>query len=116
MVEGEGETGRLKKRVVYEIQISPQAEKDLNAVKDARLIRQIKNKIDSLQSNPCPQGVERIKGTTDEFYRIRSGDYRIIYEIDKQKIVVLVLKLGDRKDVYRRVTEVKFSMRKAKKK
>ncbi len=57
-------------------------------------------RIDALAGNPRPRGVKRLSGTED-FYRIRVGDYRILYAIEHRELVVLVVKLGHRKDVYR---------------
>ena len=56
--------------------------------------------IDALASNPRPAGVVKLSGATD-LYRIRSGDFRIIYEIQDVGLVVLVLKVGNRRDVYK---------------
>ncbi|MFQ5619191.1 MAG: type II toxin-antitoxin system RelE/ParE family toxin [Rhodospirillales bacterium] len=57
-------------------------------------------RIDSLAGNPRPRGAKRLSGTED-FYRIRVGDYRILYAIEHHELVVLAVKLGHRKDVYR---------------
>ena len=61
--------------------------------------RQIIKKIDSLANNPRPQNIKPIKGA-DGFYRVRSGDYRIIYSVDDKKVYVYVVAMGDRKSVY----------------
>jgi mRNA interferase RelE/StbE len=60
--------------------------------------RQVAAKIDRLVNDPRPLGAERLKGSA--FWRIRSGDYRIIYEIQDEQLTVRVLKIGNRKDVY----------------
>jgi mRNA interferase RelE/StbE len=56
--------------------------------------------IDSLAANPRPQGVEKMKGEKN-LYRVRTGDYRILYTIEDRKLIVLVVKIGNRRDVYR---------------
>ncbi|MGC4933038.1 type II toxin-antitoxin system RelE family toxin [Gordonia sp. DT30] len=56
--------------------------------------------IDSLASDPRPSGCIQLKGGGGEF-RIRVGDYRIIYDIQDDELVVLVLRLGHRREVYR---------------
>ena len=66
--------------------------------------RQIVRKIESLAGNPHPKGVKPVQGSTDgdnPIYRLRSGDYRILYCVrDAQTIVIL--DIGNRKDIYRR--------------
>jgi mRNA interferase RelE/StbE len=56
--------------------------------------------MDSLSEEPRPSGVERLSG--QEKYRVRQGNYRIIYEITDKEVIVVVVKVGYRKDVYRR--------------
>ncbi len=53
-----------------------------------------------LQHHPRPQGVKKLTGE-DYLYRIREGDYRIIYTIQDKELIVLIVKIGDRKEVYR---------------
>ena len=65
--------------------------------------RRICNQIDTLmESVPDPE-VTKMKGN-NPFHRIRVGDYRIVYEIDEEKSVILVLKIGHRKEVYRHIS------------
>jgi mRNA interferase RelE/StbE len=55
----------------------------------------------ALRNDPRSPGVKKLAGK-DDLYRIREGDYRIIYTIRKHRdLVILVLKIGDRKEVYR---------------
>ena len=61
---------------------------------------QIGARIDALRSEPRPDGSQKLKGM-DGLYRIRSGDYRIVYVIRDDRLLVLVVRIGDRKDVYR---------------
>lgn len=73
----------------------------------ARDMRQIPNRdiprilapIESLSDDPRPAGAEKLSG--QERYRVRRGDYRIIYEIKDDEVIVVVVKIGHRKDVYR---------------
>ena len=65
-----------------------------------RDLRKILAAINSLSEEPRPSGVERLSG--QEKYRVRQGNYRIIYEINDQEVIVVVVKVGHRKDVYRR--------------
>jgi mRNA interferase RelE/StbE len=62
--------------------------------------RRITAKAELLAVDPRPPGVAKLAGP-DEFYRVRVGDYRIIYEIRDEILLVLVVRLGHRKDVYR---------------
>jgi len=57
-------------------------------------------RIQSLADDPRPVGAEKLSG--QERYRVRQGDYRILYEIEDQVLRVVVVKLGHRRDVYRR--------------
>lgn len=66
---------------------------------DKKAVLLIKTAITGLAENPRPQGYIKLKG--EEAYRIRVGNYRIIYEIDDGKITVTVVAVGHRKDIYR---------------
>ena len=57
--------------------------------------------IDDLADNPCPGGVQKLRGS-DDIYRVRSGEYRILYQIVDRELLVLVVDVGHRRDVYRR--------------
>ena len=54
-----------------------------------------------LADNPFPKGSLKLEPKSENLYRIRSGNYRIIYSVDNDILRVLVLKIGDRKDIYR---------------
>ena len=84
----------------YRIKILPTAQKDLASLPKAIRVR-ISKKIDSLQTNPAPQGVKLLKGKEREAYRVRVGDFRILYQIKKDILTVLVIKIGHRREVYR---------------
>jgi mRNA interferase RelE/StbE len=82
----------------YKIYIKPTAVKELQKI-PKRDVNKIIDKIRSLASNPRPPGCEKL--SADEKYRIRQGRYRILYSIEDDNLVVLVIKIGHRKDVYR---------------
>ena len=63
-------------------------------------VRRILKTIVSLSEDPRPSGAEQLSG--QERYRVRQGNYRIIYEINDKEVLVAVVKVGHRKDVYRR--------------
>jgi mRNA interferase RelE/StbE len=68
----------------------------LDKTTQARLGR----RIESLADNPRPQGVKKLAGE-DDFYRVRMGDYRIVYQIRDKSLLVLIVRLGHRSEVYR---------------
>jgi mRNA interferase RelE/StbE len=62
--------------------------------------KEIEESATALGNNPRPEGYIKLKGA-DNLFRIRVGPYRIIYTIQDDKLIVLVLEIGDRKDVYK---------------
>jgi mRNA interferase RelE/StbE len=60
----------------------------------------IVRKLEALEENPRPMGVEKLAGSGD-LYRVRVGDWRIVYAIRDQELVVVVVRIGHRGDVYR---------------
>ena len=82
----------------YNVFIERYAQKQILKL-DRKIIPLIKNAIADLSLNPRPVGYKKLKG--EEAYRIRVGDYRILYEIDDDKIVVIIVSVGHRKDVYK---------------
>jgi len=83
---------------VHKINIIPSARKDLDSL-DKKFFTQIKNKIISLASNPRPSGC--LKLTTKEGYRIKSGNYRILYRVDDKNKMIYVYRIKHRKESYR---------------
>ena len=61
----------------------------------------IKAAIVELASEPRPRGVETLSGTNPTLQRIRIGDFRVVYEIKEEQLLVWVVRLGDRKEIYR---------------
>jgi mRNA interferase RelE/StbE len=87
---------------MYQVQIDRAAVKFIKN-QTPKIKRQLFNKIKSLEVNPRPDNVEPIKGAKGLF-RIRTGNYRIVYKILDEKLLVLVVRVNDRKDVYKRLT------------
>ena len=83
----------------YSIVISEAALKQLIKIPTS-FGNKIEKKINSLAENPRPVGTKKLKGKDEDLYRIRVGDYRIIYTIDDIVKIVDVRKIGHRKDVY----------------
>ena len=85
---------------LFKVLIKVSASKEL-AVVDSKADRQRHvAKIQGLASNPRPQGSEKLAGYDDR-YRVRQGNYRIVYLINDKSDEVTIFKVGDRKDVYR---------------
>ena len=83
---------------MYQIKILPTAQKDLDNF-PAKVFHAMESKIVILADNPRPQGA--IKLTADEGYRIRIGDYRILYRIEDKSREVFIYRVKHRKNVYR---------------
>jgi mRNA interferase RelE/StbE len=82
----------------YRLLIKPSAGKEIEALPKQEL-RRIVAKIMSLSRDPRPPGCEKLPG--HDQYRLRRGNYRILYEIQDLDLVVVVVKVGHRRDVYR---------------
>ena len=83
----------------YEVEINPSARKSLAKIPKKDRLR-IEGVIELLQSNPYPPS--SIKLTERSEYRVRVGSYRVIYDVVKGRLVILVLTIGHRKDVYQK--------------
>ena len=84
--------------MTYEIKILRGAQKQLEAL-PAKEYKAVKAKIAILAENPRPLGCEKLKDRSG--YRVRQGNYRIIYEIYDKILTVEVVRIGNRKDAYR---------------
>ncbi|HET9065520.1 MAG TPA: type II toxin-antitoxin system RelE/ParE family toxin [Gemmatimonadales bacterium] len=82
----------------YKVQIKRSAAKEIEAL-PAKDRRRVVAKIRGLAREPRPVGSEKLSG--EEKYRLRQGDYRILYEIVDDELIVTVVKVGNRRDVYR---------------
>jgi len=82
----------------YKLFFKRSVEKDFQHIPKKDL-RRILGRIKSLSENPRPAGCEKL--TDEEKYRLRQGRYRIIYSIQDDQLTVWVVKIGQRKDVYR---------------
>jgi len=83
----------------YRVLIKPSATKELEAIAQKKDRQRIVRKIESLADDPRPPGSHKLTG--HDGFRIRQGRYRIVYEITDEELIVLVIKIADRKDVYR---------------
>jgi mRNA interferase RelE/StbE len=89
--------------MTYSIELTLAVEKTLLklAKKDRALMLRIDRAILSLADDPNPLNSKLLVGDVANLYRLRVGDYRIIYQVDGGQLVVLVVHVGHRKDVYR---------------
>ena len=84
----------------YKVFIKPSAARELEAVDPKRDRQRIVARIRSLAEDPRPPGCEKLVGEDDR-YRLRVGRYRISYSVGDGELVVVVVRVGHRKDVYR---------------
>ena len=82
----------------YDLRIKPSAAKELEALQPEDR-RRIVNKIQNLAVDPRPQGCEKLTG--QDRFRLRQGDFRILFEVDDSLRAVTIVKIGHRRDVYR---------------
>ena len=93
-------TGKTSK-IRYKLLVHAAVPKEIEAIPSPQRER-VRDCISSLASDPIPVGASRIKGRVNA-YRIRLGDYRIVYEVHVTEIVVYVVGVGHRREVYKRV-------------
>jgi mRNA interferase RelE/StbE len=84
--------------MTYSVEVAPAADRQLRKF-DPTVRRRVQAAIDLLAENPRPPAAIQLVGGSGE-WRVRTGDYRIIYDIHEEKLVVLVLRLGHRREVY----------------
>lgn len=82
----------------YSIRFKPSAERELKDLSRKEQIR-IAKRISDLADEPRPFGSKKLSGE-ENFYRIRSGDYRVIYQIQDRILLVLVVKIAHRREAY----------------
>ena len=85
----------------YKLYIKPSAVNEIESLPKKDRIRVIQ-KIQGLTTDPRPPGCEKLTG--DDKYRVRQGRYRIVYSIKDDELVVIVVKVGHRKDIYKKAT------------
>lgn len=84
----------------YRLLIKPSAGKELSRLGSKTDRQRIVQRIEALAEDPRPHGAEKLAGYDDR-YRIRQGNYRVVYLIDDHRHEVTIFKIGDRKDVYK---------------
>jgi mRNA interferase RelE/StbE len=86
--------------MTYEIIITKSIQKQLDNLPN-NIQERVYDKISQLAEEPPPDGVVKLKGYDNE-YRIRIGDYRLVYEIQDEQLIVLLLQCKHRRDVYKK--------------
>jgi mRNA interferase RelE/StbE len=84
----------------YTILLSRKARRILDSLSD-QIVASIHSAIVSLEKNPRPVGCKKLKGR--DAYRIRRGKYRIIYEIIDDKLLIHIITIGHRRDIYKNI-------------
>ena len=82
----------------YTVELRPAAQRALNKL-PATEARRILSKFTLLAEDPFPAGSKKLAGT--DWYRLRVGDYRIIYSVENARLLVLIIRIGHRREVYR---------------
>ena len=83
----------------YSVEIKPSAVREIEAIPQKRTRQRIVQRIRSLGENPRPPGCEKL--TAQNRYRVRQGQYRIVYSVADDALVVYVVRIGHRSSVYR---------------
>ncbi len=88
--------------MIYNIEFSPRAEKDYkNLDFDIITKKRIARVIENLKINPITTNSKKLKNS--DYWRIRVGDYRIIYYIENDKLIILIIKIGHRREIYKKI-------------
>lgn len=85
----------------YEVYFTPQAKRDLKKIEKADA-KKITDKLDDLVDGKDNLDITPLEAAVKPIYRLRVGDYRVIYEVWKHKITVAVIEVGHRKEIYRK--------------
>lgn len=83
----------------YKVSIKRSAVKEIEAIPQKKERQRIIRRIGQLAEDPCPPGSKKLSG--NDKYRVRQGSYRIVYSIEDNELIVVIVKVGHRKDVYR---------------
>ena len=94
---GPGET-RPQRR--YEVKVERRVAKFLSSLKDRKLLQRFRTALDGLEHDPRPKGSRKLRGAERDF-RIRIGDYRILYRVEDDRLLVIVVRIRHRREVYR---------------
>jgi mRNA interferase RelE/StbE len=85
----------------YRVLIKKSAARELEDISGKKDRERIVRRIEALAIDPRPPGVEKLSGTSEK-YRVRQGNFRIVYEIQDDVLTVYVVRVADRKEAYRK--------------
>ena len=83
----------------YTVEFTVSAAREFRAL-DRQMQRRISVKVAELAEDPFPPSVRKFQGEEDH-WRIRVGDYRVIYRLDRRRVVIVIVRIGHRREVYR---------------
>lgn len=83
----------------YDLVLRPSVSRDVEGIPQ-EVLKRILGRIEALRDDPRPPGAVKLSGM--EYYRLRQGDYRIVYEIQDAVLVVIVVKIGNRREICRK--------------
>ena len=86
--------------MAYAIEITRPALRQMKKL-DPSIRERLSKRIERLAETPLPPGAVQLKASSPPLYRIREGDYRIIYRIEQERLTILVVRIGHRSEVYR---------------
>ncbi len=86
---------------MYQVKLTKEAAKFLKR-SDPLLRKRLIKAIDNLQNDPYPNGCKKLI-SYEQYYRIRVGDYRIVYQLFKNKLIIYIIRIRHRKDVYKEI-------------
>lgn len=88
-------------KIIYQVNFARRTEDQINSIpKDDR--RLIFDRIDKLKLNPRPENIEPLLGSEKGLFRIRQGDYRIVYAINDAELLILIVRIVHRREVYKK--------------
>lgn len=85
---------------MYHLTIRRSAKKELSSF-PAHVVKRIVDRLEGLKKDPRPSGSKKLKGTSNDLWRIRVGDYRVVYTVYDEQKEVEVISMGHRKDIYK---------------
>ena len=83
----------------YTVEVTPAAGRQIRKL-DRNTQKRILARIEKLEEDPRPRDAAKLQ-SPEELYRIRVGDYRIIYQVEDDRLIVLIVRVGNRREVYR---------------
>lgn len=87
--------------MAYELQFKPSAARQFKKL-DREMQKRIARRLDALVTEPLPPDAKKLQAELD-LYRIRVGDYRLIYQLRNKQLLILVVAVGHRRDIYRKL-------------